>query len=638
MSARMKRIVLILSLSIATIAFADVRPAPADVFSEAIEHLADVYAPAKKTAARTFSAKLNVVRSSLKEAQGRTAMFAFQAPDKLRLSAEVEGSQYAVGRDGQEVWMNAPGKNWGIVGKPGLLKFSTNPSSIDTAVLPPFTFPERAKIVLLSTLCTFEEKARETVQGRVCRVITATPTDATRRAFTLPAVTVSLAVPEPFGVDDVPLRISVNDGAKLDVVVELVDAKFSEPWAAEQWKLTPLPGQKVEQTAVGHFLRAAQAVVSGLDSNIPTLPPPDGSRELIATEGKGRLEVHDGVRVLFLAGTPEEMGHQHGTLVKKEVRNLVDRILYGVGVGSSIAKGRWFFGEIEEAQARLQKHMDPRYLAEMDAMSDAAGVTREEGRLANYFPELFHCSGFAVLGSATKDSHIYHGRVLDYLKGVGLEQNAVVVVCKPDVGNAWFNVGYCGLVGSVTAMNEKGISMGEMGGRGEGKWDGKPMAQLMREVMEKASTIDEALTILRTSPRTCEYYYVLADAKAKRAVGIKATPEALEVIEAGATHPQLPEAVKDCVLLSAGDRFTELVSRAKAGHGKFDAESARALMTRPVCMTSNIHSVLFAPDTLDVWVANADGQNVASHTHYRKFNLGELLKADPSPSKRTAAK
>ena len=42
-SAGMKRIVLILSHSIATIAFADVRPAPADVFSEAIEHLADVY-------------------------------------------------------------------------------------------------------------------------------------------------------------------------------------------------------------------------------------------------------------------------------------------------------------------------------------------------------------------------------------------------------------------------------------------------------------------------------------------------------------------------------------------------------------------------------------------------------------------
>ena len=634
----MKRIALVLSLAFSTISFADVRIAPDEVFSSAIERVADVYAPRKTQAARTFSTTLSVVRSSFKEAAGRSATLAFQSPDKLRVAAEVEGSQYAVGRDGQEVWMSAAAKNWGIVGKPGLPRFTTNPASIDATVLPPFTFPERAKLALLPTLCTFEEKAGETVQGRKCRVIVATPTSATREAFKLPAVTIALAVPEPFGVDDVPLRISVSDGAKLDVVVELTGTKFSEPWTAEQWKIPALPGQKIEQTAVGHFLRAAQAVVKGIDATIPTLPPPTGTRELLATEGKGRLEVHDGVRVLFLTGTPEEMGRQQGTLVKKEVHNLVDRILYGVGVGSSIAKGRWFFGEIEEAQSRLQKHMDPRYLAEMDAMSDAAGVTREEGRLANYFPELFHCSGFAVLGSATVDGRIYHGRVLDYLKGVGLEQNAAVIVCKPDVGNAWFNVGYCGFIGSVTAMNEKGISMGEMGGRGEGKWDGKPMAQLIREVMEKASTLDEALHILRTSPRTCEYYYVLADAKAKRAVGIKATPEIFETIEAGASHPQLPEVVKDCVLLSAGDRYTELTRRAKEGHGKFDAESARALMTRPVCMGSNIHSVLFAPDTLDVWVANADNENVASHTHYRKFNLGELLKAAPSPMKATTAK
>jgi hypothetical protein len=164
------------------------------------------------------------------------------------------------------------------------------------------------------------------------------------------------------------------------------------------------------------------------------------------------------------------------------------------------------------------------------------------------------------------------------------------------------------------------------------------MAQLLREVMEKSNTLDEALEIMRRGPRTCEYYYVLADAKAKRAMGIKATPDIFEIIEAGAPHPQLPDVVKDCVLLSAGDRLTELVRRAKTGYGQFDAESARALMTRPVCMNSNIHSVLFVPDTLDVWVANADGKNVASHTEYRKFNLGELLKAAPAPQRKTAAK
>ncbi len=175
-----------------------------------------------------------------------------------------------------------------------------------------------------------------------------------------------------------------------------------------------------------------------------------------------------------------------------------------------------------------------------------------------------------------------------------------------------------------------------MGGRGEGQWDGKPMAQFIREVMEKSNTIDEALAIMKQGPRTCEYYYVLSDAKSKRACGLKTTPDIFEVLWPGDSHPQLSDPIKDTVLLSAGDRYQELVRRVNAGYGKFTADSARELMTRPVCMNSNIHSVLFAPDSLDFWVANADSENVASATRYSKYNLRELLQkpgASPAVSK-----
>ena len=143
----------------------------------------------------------------------------------------------------------------------------------------------------------------------------------------------------------------------------------------------------------------------------------------------------------------------------------------------------------------------------MDSLASAAGLPREEVRLANFFPEMFHCSGFAVYGKATTDGRLYHGRILDYMRGMGLEQSAVVMVFQPDRGNAWVNVGYAGFIGSVTAMNEKHLAIGEMGGKGQGHWDGKPMAELVREVMEKANTLDEAVEIMRKGPRTCEYYY-----------------------------------------------------------------------------------------------------------------------------------
>jgi isopenicillin-N N-acyltransferase like protein len=635
-----RRFFLATLLSVAPLSlWADPRIAPAEAFTAAMENLAEIYAPKPGAAPQTFSTKLRVVKAPLKETVGREAHLSFQAPDRLLLSANVAEQTYKIGRRGDEAWFHIPDKQWGVIGRPDVPKFASNPASVDRTPVPLFTFPQKAKIALLPTLCTFAESPAETLSGAACRVVIARPTPATTEAFNLPAgLEIELAIPADAPTRELlPRRLAVRDGRKLDVVVELAETKLETPKPAEFWALTAGPGERIETTAVSHFTRAAESMIGSIGAKNPPLPPPSGSRELIATEGKGRFEMHDGLRVIFVAGSPEEMGRQQGVLLRKPIRDVVDKILYGVGVGSSLAKSRWFFGEIEEAQGRLQKFMDPRYLAEMDAIAEAAGLAREEVRLANYFPELFHCSGFALLGSATEGGRIFHGRILDYLKGVGLEQNAVIVVAKPDYGHAWVNIGYCGFIGSVTAMNEKQISIGEMGGRGEGNWDGKPMAQLVREVMEKASTIDEAIEIMRRGPRTCEYYYVIADAKTKRAVGIKATPSIFEVVEAGGEHPQLPEPVKDAVLLSAGNRYTELVRRAKAGHGKFTADSARELMTKPVCMGSNIHSVLFAPDTLDFWVANADSENVASHTHYRKFNLRELLESDPAPQRPTAA-
>ena len=628
----MKRRIFLLSLlAVPAFVFAEQRLSPADAFTAGVARLAEIYSPKAGSEPQTFSTTLRVLRAPVKELAGREVAVTFQAPDRLLISADVNGGAHMVARDGGEVWFFVPGKKWGVIGKPGVARFAGNPASVDATVLPSFSFPEKAKVALLPLLCTFEEHATETVGGSVCRVIVATPTAAAQTAFNVPAVKIELAIPE--GGMALPARIAVSGVKGIDVAVELVNPHLEAPWPAEKWKMPAREGDRVETTAVAHFARFAEATMRAVGSKSLPLPPLDGSRVLVGVEGRGRLELHDGVRVLFLDGTPEEMGRQQGALVKKEVCSIVDRILYGVGVGSSLGKARWFFGEIEEAQGRLQPFMDPRYLREMDALADAIGRPREEVRLANYFPELFHCSGFALLGPATADGHIYHGRVLDYLKGVGLEQNSVVTIVRPDIGNAWVNVGYCGFIGSVTAMNEKGISIGEMGGRGEGHWDGKPMAQLLREIMEKADSLDDAIAILRRGPRTCEYYYVITDAKAKRAVGVKATPEVLEIVEAGQTHPQLPDAVKDCVLLSAGDRYTELVRRAKAGLGKFDAASARDLMTRPVCMGSNIHSVLFAPGTLDFWVANADSVEVASHTVYRKFNLRELLGAAPAAAR-----
>lgn len=604
----------------------DPAPSATELFTKAVLQAASIIEPATGTPVQTFSAHLRITKCTQATLAGQTADFAWQAPDKARLTTTFEKREFTIGRNGQEVWIQAPQKKFGVLGSTEVPKYSTRPESLDTSKLSPVKLPvPREQLAILPLLLKAESAPGESIDGTRCHVLRISPQAQAADAFKLGDARIGLWLRES---DLIPAKISYADGRGFEIEVELQQAKLGAPWPDGKWKLTPSEGEKVETVSRAHLIRFLPVALSLLSDKIPTLGPATGERRVAGREGAGRLEIQDGTQVLFLKGTPEEMGRQHGTLLRRQVRSLVDHILYGVGVGSSFDKGAWFFGEIERAQKRLLPFMNERYLREMDAIALASNLDREEIRLANYFPELFHCSGFAVFGEATHGGRMYHGRVLDYLKGIGLEQNATVIVHQPDEGNAWVNIGYAGLAGTVTAMNEKHISVGEMGGRGEGNWDGKPMAQLLREVMEKANTLDEALAILRKGPRTCEYYYVLCDGKTRQAVGIAATPETFDVIQPGATHPRLPHAVKDAVLMSAGDRYEKLAERVKAAHGKLNDQGARDLMTRPVCMNSNIHSVLFAPDTLDFWVANADSKNVASHCRYTHYNLTELLKPE----------
>jgi hypothetical protein len=604
------------------------------LFGNALEKVTRIIEPPTNQTAKTFTTILKIVKADgiPKEFMGGEIKIAFQAPDHVRLSARWDNQDIVACRDDQEVWVDVPTRKFGLIGEPDKPLFSTNPALKDPTPLGPIKLPlPSEQILVLPFLTDLALLPDEKVGDTTCRVIKATPKPEAIRGFKLARFTLQLWIRES---DFMPLRVSYQDGRNTEVQVDVLDPVFADAWPETKWKLRAESGEKVESVARAHLTRFLAVAMKMAGEKVPTLGPATGERQVVAREGNGRLETIDGTHVLFLKGTPEEMGHQHGTLLKKEIRDLVDHILYGVGVGSSFEKGVWFFGQVESAQSRLNTYIDERYFKEMDALADASGLAREEVRLANFFPELFHCSGFAVFGKATEDGKLYHGRILDYLRGLGLEQNATVMVFQPDRGNAWVNVGYAGFVGSVTAMNEKHLAMGEMGGRGQGHWDGKPMAELVREVMEKANTLEDAVEIMRKGPRTCEYYYVISDAKSKRAVGIAATSDTFETIWPGKSHPRLPHAIPDAVLMSAGDRYEELVRRVQADYGKLNADRARDLMRRPVCMPSNIHCALFAPDTLDFWVANADSKNPAAHTRYTHYNLGELLQpASPQQAK-----
>jgi predicted choloylglycine hydrolase len=374
-------------------------------------------------------------------------------------------------------------------------------------------------------------------------------------------------------------------------------------------------------------------ILVGIFVSIIGFFPCVSSAEVVARCGQGYLEIVDGYRVLHLKGTAYEMGYQQGALLAQECRALFHHLfddklketkIEYLGVNVPIQQ------VVSAIFAMQRANIPPRYIEEMQGLAHALKIDAETVFIANSIPEFFHCSGFALLNQITQQGTLLHGRVLDYGVDWQLQDHAVLVIAEPDGRIPFVNVTYAGFIGSVTGMNGREVSIGEMGGGGQGKWAGTPMSFLVRRVLEESETLNDALQVFEKSKRTCEYYYVIADAKANAAVGVEGSADRFTVVPAGESHPQLPTPIPHTVLLSQSDRYKNLC-RITQGvlnqQGKFSIEQAIRLMDAPVAMKHNLHNVLFAPGLGELWVANASSDKKPAWTQkYHEFDFRALLK------------
>ena len=362
-------------------------------------------------------------------------------------------------------------------------------------------------------------------------------------------------------------------------------------------------------------------LILSIGSGVLAAPPVD-----VARHGR-RIEAgtaDNPLTVLYLKGTPYEMGFAHGRLCAGEIRCLAAQVIPRMIAGLDTTPEK-----VDAVWALYEKHLRPEYLEELRGMADGSGVSLPEIRRIHAIPDIseWHCTFFAAAGKATRTGDLLQIRALDYETRAGIQRYPALIVYRPNDGVPFVNVGWLGEAGMVTGMNADGIAMSEIGDDWDKKtdsFDGRPLNFVMRDSVQFGRTLDEAVDLVRSGPRTTSLLYCLSSAKDGAVRALKTSHARCVVYSpSDLPYPSRP----GMVYLSMGmdSPWNKKVGDALLGdYGKLDVSRAQALMKR--LHTGSLHAVVFEPATGDVWVANATETRMAYDRPYHHFNLKAALR------------
>ncbi|WP_017327900.1 C45 family peptidase [Synechococcus sp. PCC 7336] len=211
--------------------------------------------------------------------------------------------------------------------------------------------------------------------------------------------------------------------------------------------------------------------------------------------------------VLYLRGSHYEMGWQHGHQLKEPIRTLTQQFF------SQFARGpaKLFYRHLVPGRLyHLWQAVPEPYRQELQGVADGAQLPLKDILLINFFDDVlnllelgwaFACSTLVARG---RGDRVLMGRNLDYNGPVGdlVRHFQAILVRQPDSGASTVSVAVAGQVGVLTGMNQAGLSLGSMTSQThEQNWDGLGVSVLYRLLLDRCSTVSEALSAFdRHSP------------------------------------------------------------------------------------------------------------------------------------------
>ncbi len=263
---------------------------------------------------------------------------------------------------------------------------------------------------------------------------------------------------------------------------------------------------------------------------------------------------------------------------------------------------------------------------------------------------LVGCSSFAVWDDKTVDGELLIGRNFDFYAGDDFAKEKIIAFVNPSEGYKFMSVTWGGMIGVVSGMNDQGLTVTINAGKSKIPMVAKtPISIVTREILQYASTIDEAIEIAKKREVFVSEAILVGSAKDKKAVLIEISPENFGVYEVKNTdklicsnHFQSDAYKNDARNLKwieeshsmyRFERMEELISK----EDKLDVNDAVSILRNKKGLNNKEigfgnekalnqllahHGIVFKPESRQVWVSS----NPYQLGEFVQYDLNEIFK------------